>query len=91
MLQNKIKPRDNNVLLKRIKPEDKTASGIILTQASSIQNRNIGEIIDYGPDCKGKDNLALGDKVIFSNKIIMELEEDLLLVSEDEILANINE
>ena len=85
-----IKPIGERVLLKAIKKEEKTKSGILLSSKSSnTDTQNQAEVIALG---KGEklDGIKVGDKVIFNKFSGNEIEnEDIkyLIVNADDILA----
>ena len=85
-----IKPIGERVLLKPIKKEEKTKSGILLSSKSSnTDTQNQAEVIALG---KGEklEGIKVGDKVIFNKFSGNEIEnEDIkyLIVNADDILA----
>ena len=85
-----IKPIGERVLLKPIKKEEKTKSGILLSSKSSnIDTQNQAEVIALG---KGEklEGIKVGDKVIFnrfSGNEIEDGEEKYLVVNAEDILA----
>lgn len=93
-MAQKIKPLGNRVLIRRSKPL--TVKGGILLPETSKEKPKEGEVIAVGPG-KYDDNGSLkpvevkvGDKVLFSNYAGTEVkldEEDLLILSEDDILV----
>ena len=90
-----IKPLADRVVVKLMKAEEKTVSGLILTAASQ-EKPQIAEVIAIGPG-KVTDNGALapmtvkvGDKVIASKYAGTAVKLDgteYTLLSEDDILA----
>jgi chaperonin GroES len=89
-----IKPLGDRVLIKRCEAETKKG-GILLPNAAQ-EKPKMGEVMAVGPgklDKKGECiplNLKVGDKVLFSAYAGVEVkpdEDDLLIMSEDEILA----
>ena len=85
-----IKPIGERVLLKPIKKEEKTKSGILLSSKSSnTDTQNQAEVIALG---KGEklEGIKVGDKVIFnrfSGNEIEDGEEKYLVVNAEDILA----
>ena len=85
-----IKPIGERVLLKPIKKEEKTKSGILLSSKSSnTDTQNQAEVIALG---KGEkvDGIKVGDKVIFNKFSGNEIEDGdikYLIVNADDILA----
>ena len=85
-----IKPIGERVLLKPIKKEEKTKSGILLSSKSSnTDTKNEAEVIALG---KGEklDGIKVGDKVIFNKFSGNEIEDGdikYLIVNADDILA----
>ena len=85
-----IKPIGERVLLKPIKKEEKTKSGILLSSKSSnTDTQNQAEVIALG---KGEklEGIKVGDKVSFTKFSGYEIEnEDIkyLIVNADDILA----
>ena len=61
-----IKPLGARVVIKRVEAEEKTASGILLAGAAK-ERPQIAEVVAVGPGTEeDKMELAVGDKVIFS-------------------------
>src|ERR1051325_6605989 len=92
----KLKPLGNRVLIKRSKPTA-TKSGILLPETAQEKPKE-GEVIAAGPgkmDDEGNLQpmiLKKGDRVLFTSYAGTEVkneggEEELLIMSEDEILA----
>ena len=85
-----IKPIGERVLLKPIKKEEKTKSGILLSSKSSnTDTQNQAEVIALG---KGEklDGIKVGDKVIFNKFSGNEIEDGdikYLIINADDILA----
>lgn len=96
----KIKPLGDKVLVKRIEEEEKTKEGIIIPDTAKEKPQK-GEVIAVG-DGKLLENgqrvpltVKEGDKVLFGKyagtEIKIDGEEGYLIMSEDEILAIIEE
>ncbi|MEF3193482.1 MAG: co-chaperone GroES [Halothiobacillaceae bacterium] len=95
----KIRPLHDRVLIKRVEEELTTASGIVLP-GSAAEKPNRGEVIAAGP---GKTNdkgelrpigVKVGDKVLFGQYAGTKVKvdgEELLMMSEDDILAIIED
>jgi chaperonin GroES len=93
----KIRPLSNRVLIKREKFA-KTKGGILLPETAK-EKPQIGEVIAVGPgmmDEQGKLfplSLKVGDKILFSSYAGTTItkkdrdDEELLVLSEDDILA----
>lgn len=85
----KIKPIGERVLLKPIKLEEKTASGIILSNNSGKDAPNLAEVIAVG---KGEklDGINVGDKVVYSKFAgtdFKDKDERLIIISAEDVLA----
>ncbi|MFA7142248.1 MAG: co-chaperone GroES [Candidatus Paceibacterota bacterium] len=87
----KLKPLTNHIIIEPFKVEEKTKSGIILVSKEEEAPEQ-GKVIAIGSDKKIE--VKKGDKVIFSKygptKIKVE-NKDYLIVSQDDILAIIEE
>ena len=95
-----ISPCQDRVLVKVVKQDNKTKSGIYLPEsATNNDSYHIGEIINVGPGKKNTageflpmSNFNTGDKVIFGQyagtKIKLEGDEHIILKEED-ILATV--
>ena len=85
-----IKPIGERVLLRPIKKEEKTKSGILLSSKSSnTDTKNEAEVVALG---KGEklEGIKVGDKVIFNKFSGNEIEDGdikYLIVNADDILA----
>jgi chaperonin GroES len=91
----KIVPIGANVVVKRLAAEEKTAGGIVLPDAAREKPRQ-GRVLSVGdgrllPDgTRVRHQVSEGDRVLFNSYAGAEVEmhgEDLLIMSEDEILA----
>ncbi|OQE27493.1 hypothetical protein PENSTE_c004G08588 [Penicillium steckii] len=94
-----LAPLLDRVLVQRIKPEAKTASGIFLPE-SSVKEQNEAKVLAVGPGAFDKDGkrlpmgVANGDKVLipqFGGSPIKVGEDEYTLFRDSEILAKINE
>ncbi len=95
----KIRPLHDRVLIKRVEEELKTPGGIVLPDTAA-EKPNRGEVIAVGP---GKVNdkgelrplgVKVGDKVLFGQYAGTKVKvdgEELLMMSEDDILAVIED
>lgn len=87
-----IRPIGKRVLVKLIKEEEKTASGIILPGAGDKEKPNMGEVIAVGT---GEDmpKIEVGEKVIYakySGTEIKDGDEKYLILNIDDVLAIID-
>lgn len=85
----KIKPIGERVLIKPIKEEEKTASGIILPGASDKEKPNLGIVIAVGKGEKLEDIKA--NQTIVYNKYagteIKDGEEKYIILNGEDVLA----
>ncbi|MNX04124.1 10 kDa chaperonin [compost metagenome] len=92
----KLRPLYDRVVIRRSEEEKKTAGGIVLP-GSAAEKANSGEILAVGPGKALESgevralSVKVGDKVVFgpysgSNTVKID-GEDLLVMSENEILA----
>jgi len=74
-----IKPLGDRVVIKMIEVEEKTKSGIVLPSSAKEQPQ-MAEIVAIGPDIlndeKKKEQVKVGDKVIFSKYSGTEVKVD---------------
>jgi chaperonin GroES len=92
----KLKPLFNNVVLKPLKKEEMTKSGLVLPDSSDKEKPERGEVVAVGSG-KILDNgqllpltVKVGDKVIFkkySPDEFKENGEEYLVLSESDIIA----
>lgn len=93
----KLKPLEDRVIIKAVKEEEKTASGIVLPDTAK-EKPMIGEIVAAGEgkwDEDGKKRIPMdvkqGDKVIYGKYAGTEYKtadgEELLILRASEILA----
>lgn len=92
----KLRPLDNHVILKPVKPEEVTKFGIVLPDSANKEKPEKGEIIAVG-DGKLLDNgqrqplsVKVGDKVVFKSYMPTEIKidkEEYLILAETDILA----
>ncbi|KAI1142435.1 chaperonin Cpn10 [Hypoxylon sp. FL0543] len=92
-------PLLDRVLIQRLKPEAKTASGIFLPE-SSVKEHNEGRVLAVGPGALNKDGqrvpmgVQTGDRVLipeYGGSTVKVGEEEYTLFRDSEILAKINE
>jgi len=92
-------PLLDRVLIQRIKPETKTASGIFLPE-NAVKEINQAKVLAVGPGALDRNgdkipmSVATGDKVLipqFGGSPIKVGEEEYSLFRDSEILAKINE
>ncbi|BDD62275.1 10 kDa heat shock protein [Monascus purpureus] len=92
-------PLLDRVLVQRLKPEAKTASGIFLPE-SSVKDQNEAKVLAVGPGGLDKNgnripmSVAPGDKVLipqFGGSSLKVGEEEFTLFRDAELLAKIRE
>lgn len=88
-----LKPLGDKVVIKKIELEEKTVSGIVLP-SSAKEETNIAEVIAIGreilDDDKTKDEIKIGDKVLFSKYAGTEVElerEKFIVLKYQDLLA----
>ena len=84
-----IRPIGNRVLIKPLKVEEKTVSGIILSSSPSKANPNVGEVIAVG---NGEDVkvLKVGDHIIHSEYAgtkVKDNNEEYTIIDFDAVLG----
>lgn len=85
----KIRPIGERVLVKAIKVEEKTASGIILPGAGDKEKPNMAEVIAIGKGEKLAD-IKVGDKVVyakFAGTEIKDGEDKYIVLNIEDVLA----
>jgi len=95
----KLQPLFNNVIVKPIKPEEVTKSGLVLPETREKDRPEKGEIIACGPG-KTLENgqilamsVKIGDQVLFKKYSADEIkidDEEYLVLGENDIVAIIN-
>jgi chaperonin GroES len=94
-----IAPLLDRILVQRIKPEAKTATGIFLPD-SAVKELNEAKVLAVGPGALDKDGKRIapsvqpGDKVLipqYGGSPIKVGEDELSLFRDHELLAKINE
>ena len=88
-----LKPLGDRVVIKKVEVEEKTKSGIVLP-GSAKEKPQIAEVIAVGAgitsDEKKKDEVKVGDKVIFSKFAGTEVkvdDEELIIIKLSDVLA----
>ncbi|MFN3699307.1 MAG: co-chaperone GroES [Dictyoglomus sp.] len=87
----KILPLEDRILVKVLREEEKTPSGIILPDVAK-EKPQIAEVIEVGDDESIK--VKRGDKIIFAKYSGTEIKidgEDYLILNKSDILAKIEE
>ena len=86
MINKKLQPFYNNVLIKRRELGNESAGGIIITIEEGESNTD-GVVVKLGPDCKF---VKVGDHVLFDalNGTILGVgDEDLVYISEEALMG----
>ena len=81
-----IKPIGKRLLVKPLKMEEKTSSGIILPGSENKELPNIGEVVAIG----SVEEVKLGEKVVFkkySGTEIKDSEQKYLILDIEDVLA----
>ncbi|HEY8363111.1 MAG TPA: co-chaperone GroES [Tissierellaceae bacterium] len=88
-----LRPLGDRVVIKKVEVEEKTKSGIVLPSTAKEQPQ-MAEVLAIGPDIlndeKKKDQIKVGDKVIFSKYAGTEVKvdgEELTILKLSDILA----
>jgi len=91
-----LKPLYDNIIVKQLKEEEVTKSGIVLPDTVAKEKPQQGEIIAVGPGKKDNNgkllemSVKIGDKILFSryspNEVKIENEE-YLIMKESDVLA----
>jgi chaperonin GroES len=88
-----LRPLGDRVVIKKVEAEEKTKSGIVLPNSAKEQPQ-MAEIVALGADIendeKKKEQVKVGDKVIFSKYAGSEIkldDEELTVLKLSEILA----
>lgn len=92
-----VKPLGERVVIKMVEAEEKTKSGLVLP-GSAKEKPQVAEVIAVGAgitsDEKKKDEIKVGDKVIFSKFAGTEVklnDEELIIIKLSDVLAVIEE
>ncbi|WP_319201055.1 co-chaperone GroES [uncultured Ilyobacter sp.] len=81
-----IKPIGKRLLVKPLKMEEKTSSGIILPSSENKTVPNMGEVVAIG----AVDEIKTGEKIVykkFSGTEITDSEEKYLILEMEDVLA----
>ena len=91
-----VRPLGDKILIKRAKPETKTDAGIFLPESAKDKPKE-GKVVALGSGRLNKDTgeyipftVKKGDRVIFTSYAGTEIkigDEDILIVTEDDILG----
>lgn len=91
-----LKPLYDNIIVKQLKEEEVTKSGIVLPDTVAKEKPQQGEIIAVGPGKKDNNgklvemSVKVGEKILFSryspNEVKIENEE-YLIMKESDVLA----
>jgi len=94
-----VRPLGDKILIKRADPETKTDAGIYLPESAKDKPKE-GKVLAVGNGRLNKDtgeyipfSVKKGDRVIFTSYAGTEIkigDEDILIVTEDDILGVIN-
>ena len=94
MSKVKIEPVGAKLVVRPVKEEEKTASGIILPESASKDTPNMGEVVAVGKLTDAYKDIKVGDKVLFSeygyDKIELD-EEEYFVMPDNKVLAVIND
>lgn len=86
-----IKPLGDRILVRAMKQEETTSTGIVLPDTAEKERKAQGEVVAIGEGEKiAKLNLKLGDKVIFGKYAGDEVEVDkqeFKILKDEEVLA----
>ncbi len=89
MSKVKINPIGNKLVVKPVKEEEKTASGIILPESATKETPNMGEVVAVGDLSEGVE-IKVGDKVLFSEYGYDKVEldgEEYYIMKDEKVLA----
>ncbi len=95
-MKQKLKPLQDNVIVRPLEEEQKTQSGIIIPDTASKEKPMKGEVVAIGPGKIDKDgkrspmDMNVGDTVIFSRYAPTEIKidgEDMYVMGSDSVLA----
>lgn len=90
-MKKKVTPLGNNVLVKVLKEEGKTKSGLYIPETASKEKPQEGEIVAMGDGEKINSKLRIGSKVLYKkymgSELEIEKEDYLMLNGKDDILA----
>lgn len=92
-MNNKIRPLQDRIIVKRIENDEKTASGLIIPDSAKEKPQQ-GKVVAVGKGRVLEDgsarpvDVAIGDTVIFGKYSGQEIKvegEDLLIMKEDDV------
>ena len=91
----RVEPLGDKVVVKRLEPEEKTAGGIVLPEASQDQPQegrvlSVGDGVQLPNGDRAPHQVREGDRVVFSRYAGTEVvvdKETVLIMSEADILA----
>lgn len=87
----KLVPLGDRVVVKTVETEEKTSGGIIIPDTAK-EKPVMGKIVAVGNDDEVKENLKVGDKVIYAKYGGTEVEldgEQLIVLAYGDVLAKI--
>ena len=95
----KLKPLNNNVIVKASSKEEVTKSGIVLPDTIDKEKPEQGEVLAVGPGkllengSRAEMNTKIGDKVVFKKYSPDDIKingDEYLVINENDILAQLN-
>ena len=87
-----IKPLRDNVWVKRLQTESKTAGGIIIPDTAKEKPME-GEVLAVGEGARNKDgdlipvSVKVGDRIVFGKWAGTEIDQDHIVMKEQDILG----
>ncbi len=87
----KLQPLGDRVVVKTTEPGEKKVGGIIIPDTAK-EKPQMGEVIALGTDEEVKDNLKVGDRVIYAKYGGTEVEldgEEYIILSYGDVLAKL--
>jgi len=94
MSKFKLKAVGAKIIVRPVKEEEKSASGIILPESANKEKTNMGEIVALGKLTDSYKDLKEGDKVLFSEYGYDTVEyegEEYFVMPDNKILAIVND
>lgn len=88
-----IKPIGKRVVLKSIKKEDKTASGIIMPN-SAVEQPVYAEVISISKEVEDENIIKVSDKVVYTKykgTTIKDGEDEYILIDLEDVLGIVEE
>lgn len=89
----KIKPIGQRIVLKTLKKEEKTVSGILILD-SSKEKPVFAEVVEISKDIENMNDINIGDKVLYTKykgTTIQNNDEEYIVIDKDDVLAIIEE